>query len=810
MSTSGSWSSSGSFKKKTGPVVGQEFSHFEILDSVGAGGMGAVFKALDKKSGSEVALKVLNAGALDSDLHLRFQREADALGQLNHPNIVKVGSSGMTDEVCYFSMELLRGQSLKSILKDSLRDEDNKPLIPEIVTVFKQMASALSYCHEKNIIHRDLKPENIVIEEHSSRPVLVDFGLVRSTESGDKDQLTKSTDILGTPHYMSPEQVGIFPEKLPITDKTDVWSFGVTLFNALTGQTPFSGETTYNIFTAMVNSEAKRPTEFVPDLPPWLDELCGDCLQKNPKSRPDMREIYERLVEGEEHELAPVSRSWTGRLIILFSVLALFLPAALYFILAPTDQLVLKLKDPGPVYLNRPLLSVQGQALPIGCKVKFNGRGEWRSTGNGIFEQELKLIEGEKSVVVTLQSGSKSTRQIIEIIHDMKAPQLKLTNTQGRSLQLLNSKTLRGQVLDKNLVQRMNVDGETVALSAGGQFTLPVGALRKPRQMQFRLEDKAGNVTIQTVKLLSTSAFRKTQKRLLSSRKQWSEADPAIIDLIVQRVTRKLSRSFNYKESKLFQCGGQRHRVAIFVHKKTGIEFCLLPGGAYLMGRKKEDSPFGKKTTSKDVFKDSWDFAVLPTPVHRVRIPPFLISRYEISRQQWREALGLKVIRKRAAEKNHPMMNVSWNAVQKWLRDVGDDLRLPSESEWEYACRAGTTTRHFWGDQFDRRYALVRLGEKASLLENIDARERYPNAFGLVNMIGGVWEWCEDHFEVNYRSHPHNEKAMKNLSGLNNKVIRGHSTTSYYTVAQSPERMRAHPEKGFFDVGFRVAVTLPR
>lgn len=809
MSTSGSGSSSGSFSK-TGPVVGQDFAHFEILDTIGAGGMGAVFKALDKNSGSEVALKVLSDDSLNSELHIRFQREADALKQLNHENIVKVGQSGALGHTFYFSMELLRGQSLKSLLKDSLWDENEQPKIEKIVPLFRQLASALSYSHRNNIVHRDLKPENIVIEEHSSRPVLVDFGLVRRTDGDDKDQLTKSSDLLGTPHYMSPEQVGVFAEKQPITAKTDVWSFGATLYNALTGQTPFSGETTYNIFSAMLHSTPRRAIEFVPELPSWLDELCSDCLQKNPSDRPTMEDVYERLLSREKAGLAAQERAWTGRIFLALAALALVLLPVLYFNLAPEGPPALKLKDPGPVYLNRPFLTVHGQALPIGSTVSFNGRSEWRSTGNGLFEQELELLPEEKSLEVTLQSGSQYKRQTIEIIYDTEAPRLKFNNTQGSALLLLNSNTLRGQVLDKNLVPRMKVDGETIKLSAGGQFAIPMGTLKTVRELQFRLEDKARNVTIKPVKLLSTSAFRKIQKRLLSNRTEWAEADKALIDLIVERLTKKLSKHFDYKETTLFQCGGQSHRIAVYIHRKTKIEFCLLPGGTFLMGRSKEDSPFGKKETSKDVFKDSWDLAMLPTPVHRVRIPPFLISRYEVSRQQWRSALGLKVRMNKTSLKNRPVVHVKWTDVQAWLKKAGDGLRLPSESEWEYACRAGTTTRHFWGDPFDARYALVRIGGQPSALEDIDARAKFPNAFGLVNMIGGVWEWCEDHFEVNYRRHPHTEAPMRNISGLSNKVIRGHSITSPYRIAQSPERMRAHPGKGSFDVGFRVAFSLPR
>lgn len=807
MSTSGSGSSPSSFPGSSGPVVGQDFAQFHILDTIGAGGMGAVFRAFDRESGSEVALKILRSAKSDAKLRIRFEREAEALRQLDHKNIVKVGSSGVEGEICFFSMELLRGQSLQQQLITTLRDDDGQPQLSDILSIFSDVASALSYAHSKRLAHRDIKPENIVIEEGSQRPVLVDFGLIRKTDGGG-EQLTQSSEILGTPHYMSPEQVGIFPEKKPITVKTDVWSFGVTLFNALTGKTPYSGETTYNIFTAMVQSEPKRLSDFDPSLPIWLEELCADCLQKDPDKRPDMAELVERLNEGRE-ELESQSSPWARRALSAFTLFAVLLPLGLYFWLAQKEELRLKLAHSGPLYVNKKIVAVKGWASPLGSKLTFNGREPWRVEKAGPFEKEVTLRDGEPSLEVTLQYGSQRVSQSVPIVFDTTPPQLTLSNTLGTKLRILKSRVLRGAVRDKNLVLKMRVGGETVELSPGGQFSIEIGSLKKMAVVEFRMVDKAGNIAIERVNLISSAAFRAVQKRLLSSRKQWSEADPVLTDLVIAKMSRRLSKNFEYLQTRLFQCGKLSHRIALFRHKKTGIEFCLLPGGTYIMGRKKEDSPFGKKMTSKDVFQDSWDFALLPTPPHRVRIPPLLISRFEVSRAQWLAAKGEELDSAKINQKNHPMQDVSWEAVKAWLKDIGEGFRLPSESEWEYACRAGSTTKYYWGDVFDSRYALVRDSKDTPGLEDISAREKFANAFGLVNMIGGVWEWCEDHFEVNYLRHPHNERPMLNVSGLNNKVIRGHSNTSFYTVAQTAERMRAHPEKSFFDVGFRVAVSLP-
>jgi serine/threonine protein kinase/formylglycine-generating enzyme required for sulfatase activity len=805
MSTSGSWGGSSSFSGAGAPVVGQLFAQFKIIGLMGAGGMGAVFRAQDQGSGQEVALKVLRSKGTDGDLQIRFQREGEALGQLNHKNIVKVGTVGVHEGYMYFSMELLEGESLKELLRSSYHD-DGSPNLVEVVRIFKSLALALVFCHAEGVVHRDLKPENIIIEEETGRPVLIDFGLVRwIAGSQDGHDLTQSQDVLGTPHYMSPEQLGIFPEKVAITSKTDVWSFGVTLFNALTGKTPFHGETIYNLFTAMVNSEPARSRDYQPDLPTWLDDLCESCLQKNPRARPNMQEIYESLVAGEEQSLAREQANWGRHLLVLGACL---LPVILYFALGVREPPSIVVRQKGPLFIKTPTVHIQGRALPIGARVTVNGRKRWRSENNGLFDMDIDLKPGERSVFIEVKSGSLKKSTEVRVILDQTAPEIRIQGMMSKGLVLLKSERLNGQVLDENLIPKVTISGDEYSLDKDGRFSVAVGSPDRVRDIYIGAEDRAGNGTHLKLKVLAASAFRSRQKRILHSRNLWNETDPGMMDIIILKIAKKLGSKFEFIETRSYRCGGQQHRLASFRHRRSGVVFQLLPGGSFQMGRKREDSPHEKRKASNNVFRDAWDWAMLTTPVHKVRIPPFLMARFELTRAQWFNIQGPKRPRPNG---DLPMTGVNWNEIQEWLKKAGDGLRLPSESEWEYGCRAGTTTRYPWGQKHDVRYAwLSDPAKKLTRTQEVTKHKDLSNAFGLVDVLGNVWEWCQDDFEVNYKGHSHDHKSLQSRAGLNNKVIRSFSYLTEWRFAQSAERMRAHPSKSFHDLGFRLALSLPR
>ena len=216
--------------------AGQMLSHYEILGHLGEGGMGIVYRARDTRLDREVALKVLPEALMGDEQHLaRFEREAKLLAALNHPNVATIYGVDNVDGVGFITLELVPGDTLlERIAKGPL-------LITEAVRVAREIAAGLEAAHEAGIVHRDLKPANIIIRPDGPVKIL-DFGLAKQTDVGDDPaavQLTQQHQIVGTPGYVSPEQA-----RGEVADqRADIWAFGCILFECLSGDKAFPGET---------------------------------------------------------------------------------------------------------------------------------------------------------------------------------------------------------------------------------------------------------------------------------------------------------------------------------------------------------------------------------------------------------------------------------------------------------------------------------------------------------------------------------------------------------------------------------------
>jgi serine/threonine protein kinase len=287
---------------KENDLTGKEFSNYKIIGKLGSGGMATVYKAHELSLNRMVALKVLSPRLSDDvDFIKRFHREAQSAAQLNHPNIVQIFAIGEEEGFHYFAMEYLKGKTLSNIKKE-------EGVLPSgrSISIIKQVAAALGEAHKAGLVHRDIKPCNIMMDDAGNAKV-TDFGIAFVTDA--KTKLTQDGSIIGTPEYLSPEQC----EGKTVDGRSDIYSLGVTLYELLTGKTPYEADTPVSMLMKIVKGNFPPIGQVNPSVPESVQKIVEKMMQTDPQNRyANTDELLKELQEVEKLLTVPEIPAATG------------------------------------------------------------------------------------------------------------------------------------------------------------------------------------------------------------------------------------------------------------------------------------------------------------------------------------------------------------------------------------------------------------------------------------------------------------------------------------------------------------------
>ncbi|BBM03871.1 bifunctional serine/threonine-protein kinase/formylglycine-generating enzyme family protein [Microbulbifer sp. GL-2] len=788
---------------------------YRIVKKINQGGMSTVYLAIQRSVGRQVALKVmspvLNADPIFSE---RFQREANIVGQLSHPNIVGIHDIGRYRSLNYIAMDYMPGGSVSERLEKG-------PLEPlEALNVVRQIAMALDHSHSKGYIHRDLKPENILFREDGSA-VLSDFGVARAIAR--TTRMTNSGMVVGTPYYMSPEQA----RGAAIDGRADLYSLGIVFYEMLTGAVPFQAEEAVAI-------AIKHLTDPIPKLPArhaLYQSLTDRFLAKDPDKRfqrgLDVADAADQLVATlagkPNHHISQLNNTSLG-----VSSLARALLLTLFSSMGERLTSILKMgkKSPEKIAQTRTgqdTLVRLRQLLSEPSKHKRSWLISATTTASLLFCWGLFSLISTKAHWQTglplLDNVSSFTAESLLGVDASENHNTKDGNwgvTKSTEDQLLHtvgaSKNFLADTFTPERASREEPPGQkspTIILPKGAHKEIKLseqtdntltGALQSKQQVPPESYSLSVNATPRDARVRIMNIVPRYQPGIL--------LEPGKYDLeISKRGFTKIRRWIEVKDQNVTlsialeraYSAGKRIHSALSSGGR-GPQMVVVEAGSFTMGD--NNHPYSN-------------------PAHRVDIKrSFAISTHEITFEEYdRFALATGTPRPSDAgwgREDRPVINVNWRDAQKyveWLsRETGLKYRLPTEAEWEYAARANISEPFWWKSGNARGKANCRRGcnsEFNSLFSNKTGPTGHyqANPFGLYDTAGNVAEWVQDCYQPGYEK-GFNYAQPKEIANCTLRSVRGGSMRDPANRIKVGYREGLSEDSRAKDVGIRVVMEL--
>ncbi|MFO0982377.1 MAG: bifunctional serine/threonine-protein kinase/formylglycine-generating enzyme family protein [Planctomycetota bacterium] len=790
-------------------------TRYVVQNEIARGGMGTILRVWDDEFRRNLAMKVVHAqapgkgAASGAQANLgklvRFLEEAQITGQLDHPGVVPVHELGLDQEGrLYFTMRLVKGRTLKEIF-DLVHAGQEGWTRTRALHVMQRVCETMAYAHSKNVIHRDLKPANIMVGRFGETYVM-DWGLARVVgyddhhdlrlrdvalasqtaihterddlrDTADSPLMTMDGDIVGTPSYMAPEQAaGRVHEVGP---RADVYSVGAMLYHLLTGQLPYWPPGTrmspHTVLGLVVQGPPKPIHALDAEVPVELVAICERAMAREPADRyADMGEMAEDLRAFLEHRVVRAYetgafaelRKWVVRnkSVALATAAAILLAlmgmGGIAYVRSVKEAEVLRLSDS---HLVRELVRDAEKLWPE-WPAKVEDMKAWLARAAAL---ESRLPRHRQTLARWRERGELDAARAVESValaSERKPAWRFATNEeQWRHDTLAELVTSLEQLADPDprvgliadvkarLSEAESVEMRTLAGDRATAWDDVCAALEKDaRYDNLRLEAQVGFVPL--------------------------GQDPE-------------SQLFEFAMPRTGAIPERNSDGHLAMHEDSALVFVLIPGGSFLMGAqsKHPDEP-----NYDPLARDNID-PIEESPVTSVPLAPFFISKYEMTQGQWQHVTGSNpsTFRDRKALTKpyllHPVEGVSWNEAARVLDHLG--LVLPTEAQWECAARAGTSTPWWTGrNKSDLPTAANLFDQSGSKsdpssvqIETWDDHYQVhapvgsfrPNAFGLHDVIGNVFEWCRDAF-ASYtippdpgdgERHPTNDEGLRSARG---------------------------------------------